>query len=277
MFCPKELFGIIGYPLGHSMSPRLQNWGFEKVGHSAVFMPWPVEPGRVEDFVRALRLLNIRGACVTIPHKEAVLPLLDRVSERAHHMGAVNTLYWDDDVLCGENTDVDGFMAPLRSGPNAGRAFACALVLGAGGAARAVVQGLKELGIPRIAICNRSMNKAQELARHFAVEALDWDARHELGADLVINTTPLGMLGKGVDASPFDAAAFSRGKPGLAYDIVYNPLETRFLREAKAAGWATQDGLDMFVAQGMVQFKLWTGHDLPAHEARAVLMEALRG
>lgn len=285
MLCPTELFGITGYPLGHSMSPRLHNWGFAKVQHPAVFMPWPVLPEKVEDFIRAVRVLNIRGACVTIPHKEAVLPLLDRVSARALRMGAVNTLYWDGDVLCGKNTDVDGFLAPLlplrpdgNAGAHAGRTLRSALVLGAGGAARAVVQGLKELGVPRIAICNRDVTKAQLLAQHFQVESLPWEMRHEQGADLLVNTTPLGMKGSAEEQTPFECHGFAAclaGGGGLAYDLVYNPLETRFLREAREAGLAVQDGLDMFVAQGLAQFTLWTGRDLPAHEARTVLQEAL--
>lgn len=283
MLCPRELYGITGYPLGHSLSPVLHNWGFGKAGLPAVFMPWPVPPHKVQDFVNAVRTLNIRGACVTIPHKETVLPLLDRVSERALRMGAVNTLHWVEDKLCGENTDVDGFTAPLRSRFSRSTAegcLRCALVLGAGGAARAVVQGLKEMGVPRIVLTNRNADKAEALARHFDVEALLWEERHALGADMVVNTTPLGMQGSAEAETPFEARGFacqqgSGAGKGLAYDLVYNPLETRFLREAHAAGWETQDGLDMFVAQGLAQFKLWTGHALPADEARALLLEAL--
>ena len=277
MFCPRQLYGITGYPLGHSLSPRLHNWGFAQQELSAVFLAWPVPPQEVEDFVRAVRVLDIRGACVTIPHKESVLPLLDRVSDRARRVGAVNTLHWDGEMLCGENTDVDGFMAPLQA---AGATFTPqrVLVLGAGGAARAVLAGLYEMygqgdSMPRVAVSNRHADKAQTLAQDFGVGIVDWDARHHWQADMVVNTTPLGMRGAAEAQTPFEAQGF-QGQ-GLAYDLVYNPLETRFLREAQGAGWAVQDGLSMFVAQGLAQFRLWTGRELSVEAARTLLLAAL--
>lgn len=270
---PEFLCGIIGHPLSHSLSPFLHTWAFARAGWPGVYLSWPVPPGHAEDFMRAVRLLRIHGVSVTIPHKEAAASLLDRVSPRARAAGAVNTLYRDENHgLCGENTDIHGFLAPLRRRAPARRA----LVLGAGGAARAVLAGLKEWGAASIGIANRNGGKARTLAGEFAVEAVEWERRAAWGADMLINATPLGMSGGEIEATPFPAEAF-RGS-GLAYDLVYNPLETRFLREAGIAGWEVQDGLDMFVEQGLEQFRLWTGQCLPEDcrsEVRALLLKEL--
>jgi shikimate dehydrogenase len=279
-FLPRELYGIIGHPLGHTMSPLLHNWGFGLLDIPAVYMAWPLEPGRVGDFVTAVRTLPIRGASVTIPHKQAVLPLLDGVSERARAVGAVNTLYWRDGRLLGENTDVTGFLAPLRQRASEGWRCARALVLGNGGAARAVLAGLNELGrtgdgvVGEVAVTGRNAEKAAPLAAEFGAGVVDWEARTAWGADLVVNTTPMGMSGERQGDTAFPAQGFS-GRTGLAYDLVYNPLRTRFLSEAADAGWDTQDGLAMFVEQGREQFRLWTGLELPAEGARTLVAVAL--
>ena len=133
-----ELYGVIGYPLGHSLSPLLHNTSFQAYHREAVFMSWPVPPGQVETFVQAVRLLKIRGCAVTIPHKGILAPYLDWVSEQATRVGAINTLYWNEDSLCGDNTDITGFISPLRT-------FSLpletpVLVLGAGGAARGALR-----------------------------------------------------------------------------------------------------------------------------------------
>lgn len=303
---PRQLYGIIGHPLGHTMSPALHNWGFALHGIPAVYMAWPLQPGGTGDFVQAMRTLNIRGASVTIPHKEAVQAFLDRITDRARAVGAVNTLFWRDGELWGENTDVTGFLAPLlrRYGKvtegdcglaEGGESYPlprAALVLGAGGAARAVLAGLQELGVATVYLCNRTNAKAASMvnavAHEFArltpdmppdacpVRYLPWEDRTSVPVDLVINTTPLGMAGERVGETPYPAEALAwqrqqraaNAPPPLAYDLVYNPLHTRLLCEAAAAGWDTQDGLDMFVEQGREQFRIWTGHMLPAPEAR---------
>lgn len=277
-FLPRELYGIIGHPLGHTMSPLLHNWGFSLLDVAAVYMAWPLEPGRVDDFLTAVRTLPIRGASVTIPHKQTVLPLLDGVSDRARAVGAVNTLYWQEGRLVGENTDVAGFLAPLRVRAAAGWRCARALVLGAGGAARAVLAGLNELAgegvVGETAVAGRSPEKVAPLAEGFGAGVVDWQARAAWGADLVVNTTPMGMSGERQNDSAFPARGFA-GRSGLAYDLVYNPLCTRFLAEAADADWDTQDGLAMFVEQGREQFRLWTGRELPAGDARTLIAAAL--
>ncbi len=267
---PEKLYGIIGYPLGHTMSPVLHNWGFGRMGVKAVYMAFPTPPEGLAAFVAGVRALPVSGLSVTIPHKEAIMALLDSVSPLAEQTGAVNTVVWEQGQLVGHNTDVIGFLEPMLSQRITPRS---ALVLGAGGAAKAVLAGLKDLNGSDVMLTNRDMRRAENLAEQFGVNVVAWERRDAVDAHLVVNTTPLGMSGKAVDESPLPASYWSADQ--LAYDLVYNPRETKFLREAKAAGAATIDGLSMFAAQGLVQFKYWTGLDLPGDEAKAVLAKAL--
>ncbi|OIQ50302.1 Shikimate dehydrogenase [Pseudodesulfovibrio hydrargyri] len=264
-------YGIIGWPLGHTMSPALHNWGFAELGLDARYEAWPLEPEDLPAFMERVRTEPIHGLSVTIPHKRAVMAHLDRISDRALAIGAVNTVHWDGDTLCGENTDVIGVVAPLRSLDPLPRS---AMVLGAGGAARAAVAGFLELGIPRVAVSNRTQSKGEGLAADFGVACVPWDERMDGGWELVCNTTPLGMSGDMQELTPWDADRFEDG--AVAYDIVYNPLETRFLAEAGAAGCRTVSGLEMFLHQGLAQFRLWTGRDMDEAGARRLLLAALR-
>jgi shikimate dehydrogenase len=270
-FEPASLYGVIGYPLGHSLSPLLHTTGFRAIGSPDVLVAWPIEPGRVGEFVSAVRLLRVRGVCVTIPHKQAIMSFLDRVTERARDVGAVNTLFWQGAELWGDNTDVPGFIAPLTTeasmealGPSPR-----ILMLGAGGASRAVVVGLRSLGYRDIVVANRSPAAAEALAADFGLAVEPWERRGDIPADLVINTTPLGMKSTYEAETPFPADAFS-GRHGIAYDIVYTPLRTRFLRDAENAGWRTVSGLDMFIGQADHQFRIWKGVPLPSAAAEAV-------
>ena len=267
-----QLYGITGDPLGHSLSPVLHNWALHQAGVSGAYLAWPLQAGQMPDLVNAVRTLHIQGVSVTIPHKEAVIPLLDSLTARARALGAVNTLYWDQGILCGDNTDVEGFVTPLR-----GRIFTSALVLGAGGAARAALAGLRELGLPAVAVCNHNRERAQKLADEFGVRCADWAERGAYEADLLINATPLGMRGTHEGCNPLPPEAFTRGhaKTRMAYDLIYAPLTTRFLAEAEAAGWQTQDGLAMFIAQAQAQFRLWTGREFSEAEARTLLLREL--
>ena len=266
-----KLYGITGYPLEHSLSPILHNWAMEQAGIAGAYLSWPLHAGRMPELVNAVRTLRIQGLSVTIPHKETIMPLLDRLTARARAVGAVNTLYWNKGSLCGDNTDVEGFVTPLR-----GRAFAGALVLGAGGAARAALAGLRELGLPA-AICNHHKERAQKLADEFGARCADWENRGAYEADLVINATPLGMRGphEGQTPLPPDAFTPSQAVPRMAYDLIYTPLTTRFLADAEAAGWQVQDGLSMFIAQAQAQFRLWTGREFSEADARTLLLREL--
>lgn len=258
---PTQLFGIIGYPLGHSMSPALHNWAFKETRHPGVYLAWPIEEAKLADFFGAVRTLKIMGGNITIPHKVASMGFMDAVSERAKKIGAINTFYWREGKLCGENTDVSGFVAPLL-----GQKFSHALVLGAGGASRAILAGLRELGVARITIANRTLQKAIELAKDFEAQALPWEDRSSVPADLIVNATAMGMKGERVEMTPYPPEGFSK-RCGLAYDIVYNPPETRFLRDAREHGWQTLNGLPMFVEQARAAFYLWTAREMPYNAA----------
>jgi shikimate dehydrogenase len=267
---PERLFGIIGHPLGHTLSPLLHNWGFSRLGVKAAYMAFPTPPERLEAVIAAVRALPVSGLSVTIPHKEAVIPLLDGVSPLCGATGAVNTLVWEEGKLIGHNTDVPGFLSPLLEREHVPSS---ALVLGAGGAAKAVMAGLCEIGVGDVTVANRDFERAKGLAGQFGASAVAWDRRDHVDAHLVVNTTPMGMSGKAVGDSPLPATYWTPGR--LAYDLVYNPRETVFLRDARLAGAAVIDGLSMFAAQGAAQFKLWTGLALPMDEAKELLATAL--
>ena len=267
---PGKIFGIIGHPLSQTLSPLLHNWGYERLGVPAAFAAFPTPPERLADLIKAVRTLPVSGLSVTIPHKEAVMPLLDGLSPLAERTGAVNTLVWEDGRLNGHNTDVTGFLAPLKA---MGEPPESALLLGAGGAARAVLAGLAEIGVTDVTVCNRDFERAKALAGRFGVNSVAWDRRDTVDARLVVNSTPMGMKGKAEGESPIAAGYW--GPDHIAYDLVYNPLETAFLKDARAAGARAVDGLEMFAGQGAAQFRLWTGLDLPMDEARELLRQAL--
>lgn len=269
-FLPEALYGVIGWPLAQSLSPLVHNTGFQAHKIPATYMRWEIRPEDLAQFVSSVRMLGIKGCSVTIPHKVALLELVDHVSELALKAGAANTIYWDGDRLCAENTDVSGFLAPLDS---LDLADAKVLVLGAGGAARAVVAGLADRKCGRIIVATPSDKSHLPICDQFGADPVAWHDRHQEKIDLVINTTPLGMTGKAEDQSPYD---FNKAamNVGIAYDIVYNPLKTKFLAEAGEHGLKCISGLEMFFAQADAQFRLWTGKNLPT-ESRTALCQKL--
>jgi shikimate dehydrogenase len=267
---PEQSFGIIGWPLGHSLSPLIHNWAFQQHNLPCCYLRWEVKPEAVEAFLGAVRTLPISGVSVTIPHKVTVMPGLDEVSPAARQVGAVNTLFWREGELVGDNTDVTGFLAPLRG---RSRPFGAALVLGAGGAARAALAGLRQLGVATL-VSNRSRDKAEALAAAFDASVVDWERRTEADADLVVNTTPLGMTGDYQEETPWPSEAMT--KRHTFYDLVYNPINTRLLDNARQAGAGAISGLAMFVGQAEAQFRLWTGLDLP-DGAEELVRRALAG
>lgn len=262
-------YGIIGWPLGHSKSPLLHNWGLKAAGLPGTYAAWPTEPKKLKAFVAEVRARRIKGVSVTIPHKVAVIPLLDAITDRAKAVGAVNTLFWRDGRLMGDNTDVAGVAAPLeahrdRLGP--------ALVLGAGGAARAACAALRGLGVTDLCVSARHLAKAEQLAADFAARAVDWDGRAQSAWGLVLNATPLGLQGENEALSPWPDDA---GNMALAFDLVYNPVRTRFLAQAEAFGATIISGLSMFLQQGLAQFEIWTGKRLDEQRARQLLLADL--
>ena len=248
--------GIIGWPVGHSRSPRLHGYWLEKHGIDGAYIPLPIPPEQFQAAVRGLMHAGFAGANVTIPHKLAAFAVCDVVDESARAAGAVNTLVFRDGTITGMNTDGWGFLANLRAhgvDPRAGPA----LVLGAGGAARAIVAALLAEGVS-VTLANRTRNRAEHFIRDLPGPAIiDWACRSAAVADhaLVINTTALGMEGK--EALTLD---LSRAAPGTAVaDIVYVPLETPLLRDAVVRGLKPVEGLGMLLYQGIPGFKHWFG------------------
>jgi 3-dehydroquinate dehydratase/shikimate dehydrogenase len=254
-----SITGIIGSPVAHSASPAMHNCSFAELGLDFVYLPFEVED-LTEFFRRFVRPetreinWNLAGLSVTIPHKRDVIPLLDEVDPTARATGAVNTVVVNDGRLIGYNTDVRGAMEPLEKLlPLAGESCA---VIGAGGAARAVIHGLLERGA-RVQVFARNPEKAGELSNSFGVTVSPLESLSSSEAHIVINTTPIGMRGHSEGSSAVPRASL-RGRR-VAYDLVYNPLETRFLTDAREEGCITISGLEMLVAQAALQFELWTG------------------
>ncbi len=259
-----EAYGVLGSPLGHSLSPFLHNSAFQKHRMNRCYFKWEIAPDALPDFMRAVRILPLSGVSVTIPYKEQVMPFLDIITPEAVEMGAVNTVYHDKGRLAGTNTDYLGFIRPLE-----GLGLESALVLGAGGAARSVLYGLKILGVERIFICNRSRDKAEIMAEQFEVQTADWTERGSLASDILINTTPLGTRGDYEHKTPWDFKGF----PFKAvYDLVYNPVRTKLLRQAEGFGVMTISGLSMFVHQAREQFGIWTGEMFDAQWAEDIIV-----
>lgn len=252
---------IIGHPVAHSRSPLIHGHWLAEHGLAGSYERVDVPPGELGAFVARIRAGEFAGGNVTVPHKETVLPLLDEISETAQRMGAVNTIWRDErGRLHGDNTDAFGFLAHLDACvPGWAQRTRTALILGAGGAARAVIQGLAARGIERILVVNRSPGRAAELASLFGsgVSAQPWAAAAPLvgESDLIVNTTSLGMRGQ-----PPLALDLSALRPGtIVDDIVYVPLETPLLAEARARGGVAVDGLGMLLHQAVPGFARWFG------------------
>jgi 3-dehydroquinate dehydratase/shikimate dehydrogenase len=259
-----QIFGLMGLPVCHSVSPLIHNAAFEAMAINAVYLPFEVKD--VKGFLRRMihprtRELdwNLAGLSVTAPHKSAVMDQLDWIDPAAEGIGAVNTIVVKNGELQGYNTDAQGLIKPLAQKFGELRAARCA-VLGAGGAARAALWALRHEGA-ELTVFARHAEKAQVTAEKFdaAFETLG-EASFD-GFDVVINTTPLGTVGKFEAETPATARQLRGAR--LAYDLVYNPAETRFLAEATEAGCETLGGLPMLIAQAAEQFKLWTGADAP--------------
>lgn len=261
-----EVYGLAGSPIGHSVSPAMHNAAFAAAGINAVYLPLPAVDA--DDFVTFARGIGLKGASVTIPYKVALFDRVDDVDDLAKRVGALNTIKMDADGWHARNTDVAGFLQPLRerSVPMAGRR---ASILGAGGSARAVAVALAGEGM-HVTVHARDAQKAQAVASvvNGAVGAFppatgSWD--------VLVNCTPVGMQPR-IDVSPMPASAFERG---LVYDLIYNPGVTRLLKDAATAGCDTVGGLDMLVGQAVEQFEWWTGVRPPAGVMRAAASERL--
>ncbi len=259
-----EITGIIGAPVAHSVSPHMHNAAFAARNVDAVYVPFEVRNLKVfirrmaHPYTRELEW-NLRGLSVTAPHKSEVIEHLDWIEPAAHEIGAVNTIVFEDDALHGYNTDAGAFLAPLKNMVGDLRDARCAII-GAGGASRGVLCSLRHAGA-NATVFARNEARAQKLAEQFAAGARKLDSANFKNFDVVINATPLGTRGTSENETPATASQLEGAS--IAYDLVYNPHETCFLREARRAGCKVIGGLPMLVGQAAAQFELWTKETAP--------------
>ncbi len=254
------LAGVVGWPVSHSRSPRLHGYWLDHYGIDGAYLPLAVRPEALPAGLRALADLGFRGANVTVPHKEAALALCDDVDALAHRIGAVNTIAISDGRLSGSNSDAFGFLENLRDRAPAWRADgAPAVVLGAGGAARAVVAALVDAGAPEVRLINRTLERAEALAAAIGgpIRVCPWNERASGldGAGLLVNATALGMTGQ----PPLDLDLGAFPTDAVVNDIVYAPIETPLLAAARARGNSVVDGLGMLLHQARPGFEAWFG------------------
>ena len=273
--------GIIGYPLGHSISPAFQQAALDELEIDARYVTWPTTPEELEARVDSLRASDVLGANVTVPHKQAVMPMLDEILPVAESIGAVNTIINRDGVLIGANTDASGFTRSLEQEAKFSAARKRALIVGAGGAARAVAFGLAWEGVSELVIVNRTAERAAELARDVSeTTATDTrgggyeDVLTDESFDLIVNSTSVGMAGgPDPEGMPPIAGLIKRGV--LVCDLVYNPRETPLLALARERGAWVLGGLGMLVYQGASSFEFWTEQAPPEDIMYAAALKAL--
>ncbi len=263
------LAGVLGHPVAHSRSPALHGYWLRRYGLKGYYIPIDVAPADLDHVVRTLPQMGFVGVNVTIPHKEAILEIADIVTDRAALIGAANTLIFrTDGRIHADNTDGTGFIANLRQhAPQWAASDGPAAVLGAGGAARAVVAALLEAGAPEVRICNRTRPRAEVLRSDFGAKVVvdDWTQSSHMiqGCATVVNTTSLGMTGKPDLLVNLDYIS----PQAVVTDLVYTPLNTRFLAEAAARGCTTVDGLGMLLHQAAPGFERWFGQRPEVDEA----------
>jgi len=264
------ILGLIGYPLGHSLSPLLHNNTIEREGLNYIYLPFPVEPDKLPAALEGFRAINVKGLNVTIPYKEEVISYLDRVDPLAARIGAVNTIVNEEGVFTGYNTDLAGLIRMIREDGNFNIGGKKVMLAGAGGAARAAGIGILEEGAAGLYVLNRNYTKAEKLAEEWReyypeieIKALPLEAeayKSLIGeVELLIDSTPVGMAPQ-TDTAPVIPGEYLH-EDMLVVDLVYNPRETCLLKAAKEAGAKTLDGLGMLIYQGIEAFRLWTGHE----------------
>ncbi len=274
----------MGHPIGHTKSPVFQQAGLDALGIDETFEAWDVSPEALEAKVASFRSEGFLAACVTLPHKQAVIPMVDELTEAAQAVGAVNWIFNQNGKLVGHNTDGSGFLRALKEKAGFDPDGTDAVVFGAGGAARAIVYALKNAGVNRLTIANRTIEKAQTLASEFSEGKFKPSAtgmsRDELAdhvpyAKLLVNTTSLGMAGGPAEmATPVTADMISAEAVG--YDAVYAPPMTKFLREVEEAGGNAAGGITMLVFQGIEGFEIATGQKAPVDIMFTAIEKALK-
>jgi 3-dehydroquinate dehydratase/shikimate dehydrogenase len=271
-----EIMGLVGEQVAHSMSPEMHNAAFAAAGLNAVYIP--LEVRKLDDFVQRMvhprtRELewNLRGLSITAPHKIDIMKHLDWIDPGALEIGAVNTVVIAGDGLCGYNTDAEAALAPLQELIDLNETRVA--VIGAGGVARALLWSLRKVGA-HVTVFARDVEQGRVTANQFGTDCQALDGARFDEFAVVVNCTPLGTRGLSEDQSPATARQLKGAK--IAYDLAYNPAETRFLKEAESAGCECIGGLEMLVAQAVEQFKLWTGRDAPVDTMKAAAINALK-
>ncbi|MBO1053642.1 shikimate dehydrogenase [Dolichospermum sp. UHCC 0684] len=280
-----QLLGVIGHPVSHSLSPLMHNAALAKLGLDYVYLPFPVAPENLERAIAGFASIGVVGFSITIPHKQAILPLLSEISPIAQAIGAVNTVTRQGDKWVGTNTDVAGFIAPLQTTYHQDWSQKKAVILGNGGAARAVVAGCIQLGLAEIHVVGRNLQKLQAFTQSWQnspfadkFQVHEWQELPNLlhQANLLVNTTPMGMYPH-VDESPLSSQEMGY-LPGdaIVYDLIYIPKPTKFLHLAEKQGAIMIDGLEMLVQQGAAALKIWLQQEtVPVNEMRQALQNHL--
>ncbi len=271
-----RLLGVIGYPIAHTLSPAMHNAALAILQQQMpdlnfVYLPFPVEPEQLGAAIAGFAAIDLQGFNVTIPHKQAILPFLNQVSAIAQAVGAVNTVWQTEQGWAGTNTDVQGFLAPLRANP---RDWQTAVILGGGGAARAVVAACAELGFKQIAVVGRNQQKLIQFEQSWqTIDQLTIHPWADLSkllpqASLLVNATPIGMHPQS-DQSPLSQPEIGLMPAGaLVYDLIYTPRPTLLLQYAQERGLAAIDGLEMLVQQGAAALEIWLQHPVPVAAMR---------
>lgn len=275
-----KIIGIFGDPVAHTLSPVVQNAAFGSLGLDFVYMPFHVRPARLKEAVEGVRAFHMAGVNITIPHKIKVMGYLDTVEAHARAIGAVNTVVNIDGRLIGHNTDGAGFLKSLMEETGFTPRGARVLVVGAGGAARAVLYSILSEQPASVVVLNRTPERATALVKEFGARfpqtnlksgVLAHMEKYAASVDLVVNATSLGMEGNPELGFPVDALPSG----AIVSDIVYSPLETGLLKSARARGLAVHNGLSMLIGQGAIGFELWTGHEAPVEVMKAAALKAL--
>ncbi|QFZ12763.1 shikimate dehydrogenase [Anabaena sp. YBS01] len=280
-----KLLGVIGHPVEHSLSPVMHNAAIAQLGLDYVYLPFPIAPDNLEAAIALLATIGVVGFSVTIPHKQAIIPLLAEISPVAQAIGAVNTVTRQNNQWVGTNTDIEGFIAPLQTTYKRDWSQQIAVILGNGGAARAVVAGCYQLGFAEIHVVGRNVQRLEEfrhswdnspIAENLQVHTWDYLAKLVPQANLLVNTTPIGMYPQ-VDESPLSTEELANLQTGaIAYDLIYIPKPTQFLQKAQQQGAIAIDGLEMLVQQGVAALKIWLQQDdIPVDVMRQALQKHL--
>ena len=271
-----QVYGVIADPVGHSLSPVIHNRAFDHCNMNRVYVPFRVPSDYLNEFADTCSEIGVRGLSVTIPHKESVIRKLTKVEKGARSIGAVNTVVFEGSEVIGYNTDLTGAMGSLAD--SAGEDDNTnwlegkdVLILGAGGAARAIGYGVVERK-GRVHVASRTMERSVVVAAELKGTAVEWAHRHDVKADIVINATPVGMH-PNVDHSPYEAGAMRRDL--IVFDTVYNPEQTLLIKTARDRGCRTCSGVEMFVRQAALQFKLFTGEEAPSELMRETIRETI--